>query len=132
MIYNSCKHPEKYRFIDRDGELRCADCHKVISIGYQPSDDLDTSNPPQDQKEVKTAEEILSKVSREGIGTLRVMLKEEPDKFRFSITEVYKAMEEYKQINLVDFTDWLKWALFHNPDEDDSQTLVNEYLKHNS
>jgi len=45
---------------------------------------------------------------------------------------IEEAMEEYKQISLVHFTDWLKWALFHNPDEDDSQTLVNEYLKHNS
>ena len=28
--YHSCQHKEKYRFIDRDGNLRCSDCHKVI------------------------------------------------------------------------------------------------------
>lgn len=28
--YSSCTHPEKYRFIDRDGNLRCSSCHKVI------------------------------------------------------------------------------------------------------
>lgn len=41
----------------------------------------------------KTKTEILSEVSKEGIGTLGVMLKEEPNEFRFSITEVYKAMD---------------------------------------
>ncbi len=25
-----CKHPMKYRFIDRDGKQRCSSCHKVI------------------------------------------------------------------------------------------------------
>ena len=30
-IYSSCKHPLKYQFIDRDGNLRCSDCHKVIN-----------------------------------------------------------------------------------------------------
>jgi hypothetical protein len=26
----SCKHREEYQFIDKDGRLRCSDCHKVI------------------------------------------------------------------------------------------------------
>lgn len=28
--YGPCQHPEKYRFIDRDNNLRCSDCHKLI------------------------------------------------------------------------------------------------------
>lgn len=43
---------------------------------------------------MKTKEEILSEVSGEGLGTLRVMLKEEPNAFRFSITEVYVIMDK--------------------------------------
>lgn len=45
--YSSCKHPEKYRFIDRDGNLRCSDCHKVIEESKW--DNLEDFNQPLDK-----------------------------------------------------------------------------------
>jgi len=40
--------------------------------------------------------EVLSKISKEDIGTLSVILADEPNKHRFSIKEVFAAMHEYK------------------------------------